>query len=156
VKSILLLILVAFPGLLSADTIQVGAPLPALALTDQEDKPRSLSADTRLLIFAAERDTSRLVDAVLDGQTAATLDAAGIRYVADISAMPAMVTSLIALPKMRARPYPVLLGHKAEDTAVLPREPGKVTLIEADGGTIAAVRFIADAETLGAALRLRP
>ncbi len=108
------------------------------------------------MIFSAERDVSSLVETALDDQTTASLDAAGILYIADISAMPGIITTVIALPKMRKRPYPMLLGRSPEETAMLPREAGKITLIEADAGSVTAVRYLADAPALRSALRLAP
>jgi hypothetical protein len=70
--------------------------------------------------------------------------------------MPGIVTTVIALPQMRKRPYPMLLGRSADAMSMLPREPGKVTLIESANGRIIAVRFIADATILRAALGLVP
>jgi hypothetical protein len=70
--------------------------------------------------------------------------------------MPGMVTSMIALPKMRKRPYPMLLGRDPEETAMLPREPEKVTLIASEGGNITSVQFIGDAASLRTALGIAP
>lgn len=118
--------------------------LPNLTLTDQHDQPQTVSPETRYLLFTADKDASNLADAVLDGQTAATLTATGIRYVADISGMPGMVTTMFALPKLRKRPYPILLGRTPNDTRDLPREPGKVTVIAAEGGTVTALHGLDD------------
>jgi hypothetical protein len=155
-KTALLVAFFLFSALLAAATVQVGSPLPALTLKDQHDAPASIATDTHFLIFVAERAVSALVETALDGQTATTLAAAKVRYVADISAMPGIVTTVIALPQMRKRPYPMLLGRSADATSMLPREPGKVTLIESANGRILAVRFIADVATLRAALGLAP
>jgi hypothetical protein len=151
-----LLILLLLPALLSAASLEPGAPMPVLTLKDQHDASRTIDADTRLLIFSAERDVSALVETALADQTTESLSAAGIQYASDISAMPGMVTSIIALPKMRKRPYPMLLAYDAEETAMLPREPGKATLIASEAGTITAIQFIEDAATLRAALGLTP
>ncbi len=50
-----------------------------------------------------------------------------------------ILKAMIALPKMRKHPYPMLLGRTPEETAMLPREPGKVTVIESRDGRITAV-----------------
>lgn len=108
----LCLTLLLFPILAAASTpVEVGAPLPALTYKDQHDASHALNAQTKAVIFSAERDVSSLVETALEDQTTASLEAAGILYVADISAMPGIITSVIALPKMRKRPYPMLLGR---------------------------------------------
>ncbi|SDX33970.1 hypothetical protein [Thiocapsa roseopersicina] len=145
----LLLIPILFPAFVSAASFEMGAPMPVLTLKDQHDTTQTVDANTRVLIFSAERNVSALVETALADQTAESLSAAGIQYVSDISAMPGMVTSMIALPKMRKRPYPMLLGREAEETAMLPREPGKATLIASEGGRITSVQFIGDAAECG-------
>jgi len=156
-KTAMLISLLLCCGLLAAAPLQVGSPLPALTLKDQHDAPQTIAAaDTRYLVFVAERAPAALAETALDGQTITTLASAHVRYVADISAMPGIITTVIALPKMRKRPYPMLLGRSAAETAMLPRESAKVTLIEAQGGIITTVRFIADAVTLRAALGFTP
>ncbi len=152
----LLLILLLLPALVSAAPLDTGTPMPVLTLKDQNDTTRTIDADTRLLIFSAEREVSALVETALADQTADSLAAAGIQYVSDISAMPGIVTTMIALPKMRKRPYPMLLAREFEETAMLPREPGKVTLIATEGGSIKSVQFIDDAARLRAALGIAP
>ncbi|WP_295453339.1 hypothetical protein [uncultured Thiodictyon sp.] len=151
-KTAVLISLLLFSALLAAATLQVGSPLPVLTLKDQHDAPQTVTPGTHYLIFAAERTPSAVVETALDGQTAQTLDAAKVRYVADISGMPGLVAAAFALPKMRKRPYPMLLGRTAAETAMLPRAPGKVTLMESVDGTITSVRFIGDAVTLRTAL----
>ncbi|QVL50458.1 MAG: hypothetical protein KFB96_08550 [Thiocapsa sp.] len=150
------LIPILFPAFVSAASFETGAPMPVLTLQDQHDTTRTVDANTSLLIFSAEREVSALVETALADQTADSLSAAGIQYISDISAMPGMVTSMIALPKMRKRPYPMLLGREAEETAMLPREAGKATLIASEGGSITSVQFIGDAASLRAALGIEP
>ena len=125
--------------------LQVGDTAPMLSLNDQHDTARTTLSARRFLLFSADKDGSNLADEVLEGQTAETLEQAGIAYVADISGMPAMVTKMFAMPKLRKRPYPVLLGRTSEDTMTLPRQAGKVTLIELDGGSVAAIEFMGEA-----------
>nr|WP_206171857.1 hypothetical protein [Thiorhodococcus mannitoliphagus] len=145
---------VLLPALGALSELQIGDTLPALTLKDQHDQPQAIGHNTRFVIFTREKDASNLADDVLKGQTAETLQAIGIRYVADISKMPGLVTSMFALPKLRKYPYPVLLGRTAEETSALPREPGKVTVIEMDGGTIKALHFIDEATALRALMGL--
>jgi hypothetical protein len=43
--------------------------------------------------------------------------------------MPGLVRRLFAVPRMRGRPYPVLLDTTGEATAALPAEPGRATVL---------------------------
>ncbi|MFB1486637.1 MULTISPECIES: hypothetical protein [unclassified Thiocapsa] len=152
----LIFILLLLPVFVSAASLETGTPMPVLTFKDQHDTTQTIDANTRLLIFSKEREVSALVETALADQTTELLSAAGIQYVSDISAMPGLVTSMIALPKMRKRPYPMLLGREAEETAMLPSEPGKATLIATEGGSITSVQFIGDAASLRAALGFAP
>jgi hypothetical protein len=153
---VLILIALLIPAVASADTLDIGDPMPILTFKDQYDASHTVDGTTRFVIFSAERDVSALVETALTDQSGDSLAAAGVQYISDISAMPGLITSVIALPKMRKRPYPMLLGFEAEETAVLPRQPGQVTLIRLEGGMIAAVQYIGDAATLRSALGMAP
>lgn len=135
-----------------AAVIGPGQTLPALDLNDQHERPGKLGADTRLLIFAPDRAGSDLAHPVLEDLGGEALSQAGVRYVADISAMPALVTRMFALPKMRDYGYPILLAREAAATAPLPRRPEALTLIELDGGRVTAVHYAATEEALRDAL----
>lgn len=136
------------PAVATTTEIQVGDMAPALSLKDQHDRPQTTASTGRFLLFSADKDGSNLADAVLEGQTGETLERAGLCYVADISGMPAMVTKMFAMPKLRKRPYPVLLGRTPADTLTLPRRSGTVTLIELRDGRVVAIEFL---ETAAAA-----
>lgn len=142
------------PALAGAAEIQVGDTAPALSLNDQHDTLRTTLSASRFLLFSADKDGSNLTDEVLEGQTGETLERAGLCYVADISGMPSMVTKMFAMPKLRKRPYPVLLGRTAEDTMTLPRQAGRVTVIDIDGGSVKSIEFMGDAGVVRARLGL--
>ena len=142
------------PTLADAAVLQIGDTAPMLSLHDQHDTPRTTLSARRFLMFSSDKDGSNLADAVLEGQTGETMEQAGIAYVADISGMPAMVTNLFAMPKLRKRPYPVLLGRTAEDTMILPRQADRVTVIEIDGGSVTAIAFMNEASAIRTRLGL--
>jgi hypothetical protein len=154
-KTALLPAMLLFSALLAAgDLLQVGSPLPALTLKDQHDVRQSVAPDTRYLVFAAERAPSALVETAFEGQTAQSPAAVKASYVADISGMPGLIAATFALPKMRKRPYPMLLARTPAESAMLPRESGKVTLIELRDGKVASIRFLASAGGIRSALGL--
>jgi hypothetical protein len=126
--------------------------MPGISLADQHDRAGQVDADTRLLVFAPDRSSSETAHEVLSEIGDEAMAQAGIRYVADISAMPGLVTKLFALPKMRDYNYRVLLGREPGDTAALPRRADQVTLIRAEAGQVSAVSYAADAAALQAQL----
>lgn len=137
----------------SAQPVRVGQALPGLGLTDQHERPSDIDTGTRLVLFAPDRESSELAHPVLEALGGSTLEQAGIRYVADISAMPRLVTRMFALPKMRDYSYAMLLGREAPDTAMLPRRAGELTLIELQAGRVTVLRFVDTETALSAALK---
>jgi hypothetical protein len=82
----------------------------------------------------------------------AWLDARGVAYVADISGMPALVSRLMAVPRMRSRPYRVLLDRDGTRTRDLPREKGRATVLWLDDLTVRAMDHPQTAAALRASL----
>lgn len=153
VRAVLAAAALAWAAAAGAATLAPGAPLPALALQDQNERPWSVAPGTRRLVFAADRAGSELVQAALGADGAQRLAAARAVYVADIHAMPALVTRLFALPALRALPYPVGLVRDDRTAADLPRRAGQATVLEVDAqGGVAAVHYAADAAALQALL----
>jgi hypothetical protein len=134
------------------ETLRVGQTLPELGLTDQHERLGEVGAGTRLVLFAPDRESGELAHGVLEATGGETLAQAGIRYVADISAMPGLVTRMFALPKMREYGYTMLLGRESADTAMLPRRPGELTLIELEAGSITDLSYAGTEAALRAAL----
>lgn len=133
-------------------TLRVGQALPELGLTDQHERPGPIEAGTRLVLFAPDRESSELAHGVLEATGGETLEQAGVRYVADISAMPGLVTRMFALPKMRDYSYSMLLGREAADTAMLPRQDGELTLIGLEAGSVTDLSYVGTEAALRAAL----
>lgn len=128
----------------AADQLAVGDKLPMLTLHDQHDQPMAISKDTRLLLFAAEKPAADLLTAYLEEQPDDFLELNAAVYLMDISGMPKMITRMFALPKMRKRPYRVLLAEDAETLAFLPRHQNQVTVIRLENGRVESLDFAAD------------
>ncbi|MBK1687986.1 hypothetical protein [Rubrivivax gelatinosus] len=135
-------------SLAGAAELAPGEPMPAWSLQDQNERAWSVQPQTRLLLFAADKAASDLVVAALGAEGGPALAAAQAQYLADVHAMPALVTRLFALPALRALPYPVGLVRD-EAAASLPRRRGEVTLLElAEDGRVRAVAHAADVAAL--------
>jgi hypothetical protein len=133
-------------------TVAAGQALPSLQLTDQHERAHDISAGARLLLFAPDRDSSEIAHEVLEPLGGDAMAQAGIRYVADISAMPGIVTRMFALPRIREYSYPVMLARESADTAMLPARAGAVTVLDLAAGTVSGVRFADTADALRAML----
>jgi len=140
------LLLFTAPAVLVAEVLGAGEPLPAMELPDQHGNAHAL-ADAAVIVFAPDKAASEIAHPVLEARTD-QLQARGIVYVTDISAMPGFVTRMFALPKMRDYGYTVLLGREAGDTGVLPRQEGRVTVLRIAGQRVGAIRFAESAQAL--------
>jgi len=148
---------IALPLQSNAAAFAVGEPLPTLTLNDQHDKPLSIGPDTRWLLFTSEKAVSDMVNSVLSAEPVGVLDRLHLVYVADISAMPAMVTRMFALPKLRALSFSIALVSDPMQIAQvteLPRQPGSATLLRLEERRIVQVITVGSAGELRAALGL--
>lgn len=128
--------------------VTIGDTLPAITLTDQHGATASIAEDTRLILFAADKDAADLVNAYLSGQTETFLPENRAYFLSDISGMPSLVTRLFALPKMRERPYSILLAYSEESLAALPRKKGMVSVIQLLDGSVQQISFAGNKEEL--------
>ena len=146
-------------ALLMAGHLAVAAPLlpgeslPTISLKDQHDKPLPIAPDTRLVFFAAEMDASRLMAKALEALPAATLQDKKAIYIADISSMPGLISTMAALPKMQKAPYRIALVRFEKEGERMPRKPGAVTVLTVDVGKVSAVEFARDTQQIGAHLK---
>jgi len=126
-----------------------------LILPDQHDEPHPLVEKTGIILFAPDHASSAIAHQLLVQAKPDAVTRLGIRYVADISGMPSLIARLFALPKMRGYPYRMLLGHAAEDTALLPRREGRVTVLHVRDWKIERIEFADSLTALRAAVGLR-
>lgn len=149
-------LLLCLPLWLGATPLEAGATWPPLSLKDQNDQPLVIDATTRHVIFAAEKSVSDMINLALGPQGKAALLQAKAIYVADISAMPAIISRMFAIPKLRELPFPVALVREAAQTGDVPRRKGAATVITLDGGLIKQIQFAENEAQLRQALTLVP
>lgn len=137
--------------------LAAGSDLPALSLNDQHDKPVPVGPATRWVVFTAEKPVSDMVSAVLAAEPAGVADRLRLVYVADISGMPALVTRVFALPKLRELPFPIALVRESAQVAQvadIPRTAGSATVLRLEGGRVTQVAAARQAAELRALLGL--
>ncbi len=152
-RALLAILLFSAAGLAQAAVLGVGDALPALKLSTQHEQSASPAANARQWLFAADNDAANLVSALLDGQPASWLADTRRVYLADIHKMPTLIARMVALPRLRERPYSILLGREAADLAMLPRQRGCVSVLDIEQQKIRAVRFACDQVGLTALVR---
>ncbi|MBY5921003.1 hypothetical protein [Ferrimonas balearica] len=140
----------AFP----AAALEMGQPLPYLTLEDQHGGSHSLVGDVQTLLFTRDKGGSDVATVALDGVAQAQLEDKGMVYVADISIMPSIITSMFALPKMRKQPWLTLMDNKGDATANFPHQTNEVTVVRFEGGNVSEIQFYSDGAELKSALAL--
>lgn len=153
------LIAVLLTALLAGASLSAAAaptPFTPLTLQDQWGKPASLNADTRLLIVSRHKAGGEWVRGALTGLEIADPAARQWLYVADIAAMPALITRMFALPAMRAYAFPVALVRDEQLIAGWPAEAGKVTVFRLQQLQVQESRSFSDQASLQDWLRTQP
>jgi len=136
----------------AATPVAVGQALPELKLKDQHDKPWTVAPSTRLLMFAAGRKASSLVQVVLQDLPKDQLTRRQAVYLADMSKMPGFITRTFALPSLKEMPYAIGVSLDEATLANWPRQPDAVTLIELEQGVVVRISYTAVEAELRAAL----
>lgn len=144
----------AVPLLASAAAVGVGETLEPLNLVDQHDRPVQVNAKTRVVIFSGEKPVSDWISDVLASQPSGVLDRLGAVYVSDISGMPALITQMFALPKLRKLPFTMALAREAAVVADLPRQPSTATVLTMRDARVVSIQHASDAVQLKRALGL--
>lgn len=143
-------------GNAESDFLRIGNQMKPFSLEDQHGKEHPMDSSIRLILFARNRAGAGVMTAFMEGRDGEFLTRRGIAYVNDISAMPSFAATLFALPKMRRRPYPILLDRDAEITARFPDKPGFATLIHLRELRVRNIEFLSDAQAIGKRLEAMP
>ena len=98
-------------------------------------------------------DGNRLMTKVLEGLPPAAWQEKKAVYIADISSMPGLISTMMAVPKMQKAPYRIALIRFEKEGERLPRKPGAVTVLKVDAGKVSAIDFARDAQQIGGHLK---
>ena len=124
-----------------------GDVLPALTLKDQADRTHTLDAAIRRVYANSDRKGDALMKEAMAGRGQAQLDAQQAVVIAEISAAPFFVKSIIR-SSLKDRGYTTWLDTKGDTQALLPYRANQVTVIELEQRRITAIRHIGDAAAL--------
>lgn len=150
-KKILVSCLFLFSFSVFANPLQVGQTLAPIELKSQHGKAVKVAIDVKTIVFAVEKAPSDLINNFLTKQDSAFLTKNKTYFIADISGMPSLITKMFAIPKMKKRPYEILLARKAAKVAFIPRKKDFATVLKISGGKIMAVEFVNNVDQLNKA-----
>lgn len=126
--------------------LSVGEPFPATTLEDQFEKRHTVTAEERMVLISFERDVSDAVNAFMKRQPKGLFADHRAKYIADISTMPTIISTLFALPKMRGYHYPVMLNLDEGFEKRFDKEEGKLTVYRLKAGKVTSVDFVESSE----------
>jgi hypothetical protein len=144
------------PGAALGQGVAVDDTIAAIALEDQHGEPGGVDATTRGVLLSRDMEGGGLVREALATDGAAQLERAGAVYVADVHGMPALIRRFVALPRMRERPYRVLVDTDGAPSAALPSVAGKATWVRLEGLRVVELRFLSSADEVRQALLATP
>ena len=130
----------------------VGSLLPGTSIEDQFGEVHTLGDDVRLILMTRDMEAGEVARAAIELAGPATLAGPEKRYVSDISGMPGLIATMFAIPRMRDRPYALLLDRDGTFTARFPSEPARVTLLIVEERRIREIRHLAEPEEIAALL----
>ena len=131
-----------------ASSLTIGNNLPTLKIKDQFEKEHIVDANIKTILFSASKTEGTTIKEFLLTKDKDYLTTNKTVYVADITGMPGIITSLIAMPKMKAYPFSVLLVDDA-NKGFFPVQEDMISVISLDNGKITDVKYVKTAEELG-------
>lgn len=135
-----------------SQALEVGERLAPWTLLDQFDRPYSLDNGLQVLLVARDMDGGKLVNAALAGRPKGYLESRHVVFVADISRMPSLVSSLFAVPAMQDYSYRVLLDRESRVASRYSGNPSRVLWLQLERGVLKDRKEFSDAAVLRAAL----
>ncbi len=132
--------------------LSVGDRIEPFSLEDQFGESRGVDDSVRLLLFSRDMKGGSLLKDAIEPEHAERIRRGEWAYVADISGMPGLIARIFAIPRMRRRPYPMLLDRTGSVTASLPDRDEEATLIHLDHLRITRIEHLSSPEAVRAAL----
>lgn len=144
----LLLTLLALSTLASA-AVTIGQPITPLSLNDQFDVEHNITSTTKKVIFTFKKASSHIVKDYLATQKADYLKERDAMYVADVSAMPAII-SFFVLPMLTSNEFPILVIEEEEQAEVYKNEKQieAVMLVILEDKVVVDIKYINSEEDL--------
>lgn len=144
-KKLLITVIIAFG--LHAAPIEMGTKIDNLEIVDQFEKLHKIGEDTKLILFASDKETSDILKDYLLSKKENILEKNSAVYVADISGMPSIISKFIALPKMKKYPFSILLLDE-NSKELFTKEDGKIIVYDLENLEVKNIRKISTSKEL--------
>lgn len=123
---------------------EVGDSIEFSQLKNQHGADYENSETKRLVLFVNDMGGKKIISKSLEKIDMQCLSDGQVVYVADISGMPSIISSLIAVPKMRKYSYPLWLDRDGDSTQALPVKDHAVSVISTERQKITGIEFFED------------
>ena len=132
----------------------VGSSLETLKLNDQFEKPQTLSADTKKVIFAFSKDMGHMSNEFFDKQGADYLAKHSAVFVADVSGAPSLIRSMFIMPGLKDFKHTVLVIEDKNAAASYRIDEHKEALmiLDVNNFIIENISYVSSEEELAKAL----
>lgn len=144
-KKLLITVIIALG--LHAAPIEMGTKIDNLEIVDQFEKLHKIGEDTKLILFASDKETSDILKDYLLSKKENILEKNSAVYVADISGMPSIISKFIALPKMKKYPFSILLLDE-NSKELFTKEDGKIIVYDLENLEVKNIRKISTSKEL--------
>lgn len=134
----------------------VNKKLKIFTLKDQFNKQYTLNQKTKVILFAFSKATSDIMNLYMSTKAPDYLTSQDIFYIADISGMPSLVTTLFAIPIMKENKFPILLIYNKIDALHFRYEEhqDKIMIITLDNQIVKSIKFVTNEYDLETELSL--
>lgn len=140
-------------SMLFASQAAMAQTLSAHSFEDQWEKQQVLDNQVQWLVYSTHKDGGKWVKESLQELGWTDLKSKQLLYVADISAMPSLITKFIAIPNMQDYPFPIALDTEGEVTADWPQQEEKVNVYRLNQLNIEEAKHLSSKEEVMAFLK---
>ncbi len=136
------------PVAAGADAYSVGSEIEPFSIEDQHGKTHQLDASVEAVLFSRDMKGGDLIKAALVDVGPDFLEQRHAVYLADISGMPGLIARMFAIPKMRKRPYPMLLDRDGSLSEKFPDVEGEATVVSLAKLRVTAIQHFTTSDDL--------
>jgi len=149
IKKLLLAALLA-TSLFSSE-IKLDDKLRVFVLPDQFGSYHTVDRHTQTIIVSFEKDTGKDVNTFLASKDSNYLKQNSAVFIANISKMPAIITRMFAMPKLKKYKHTILLVNNEDDDRFSAKEE-KITIYKLENSVVKKIYYISSAKELNAVL----
>lgn len=131
----------------------VAQDLSGVEVNDQWDKPMVIDDTVKWLVFSHHKEGGEWVKNTFQQQKITDTSALNMQYMADISAMPGLITRLFAIPKMKDYGFRMGLIKDENLSQDWPRQEEKVSVFWMDKGSVSEAQYFGSEQEFAAWLK---